>query len=410
MRGGRVLAGLAVAAAIATAGATQASQSVGPDTVFNRLKAFFHEHDLDAPFQSAEPLGDDGILFKNISVAAKEPAAEGQAVPSLTIDSLAVRGLAPLGKDGFSASAYDIGKIAIDFPMDAGATLAVRIEPSGGTGLYMVPTDSMELPFSPTTPTTFKLGALTALLGGQEVFAMSGAESSVWFDESGDLLTMKSSMPQARIPLEALPAAARTQLRALGMEKLSVAISSSGAWNMPAGRMTVHEYRIEVAGAGAVTLSLALEGYTLEWYRRVRASAQRAQEAGTDNVDAQKQAATEMMTAMGELKLASLKLDFRDGAITRRLLAMQAEAMGTTPEELAASVPLMLAEFLALARNPQFSTGAAEAIKAFLADPGAISLTIAPPAPVPVTDIVGAVLNGPEKLVPMLNAQVTAAR
>ncbi|MCU0790905.1 MAG: hypothetical protein MUE79_07635, partial [Nitratireductor sp.] len=297
---------------------------------------------------------------------------------------------------------------AIEFPADGGKNLAIAIEPSGGTGLNMVPTDSSELPFSRTMPTVLRLGALTATLGGQEVFAMTGAESSVWFDESGDLLTMKSSMPQASIPLDVLPSAGRAQLDALGIAKLAVSITSSGAWNIPAGRMTLEEYRIALEGAGSMTLSMTLEGYSLDWYRRAREAAGKSQD-GTD-VEAQQQAAAQMMSILGELKLASLKLDFRDGAITRRLLAVQGEAMGMTADELAGSIPPMISGYLALARNEQFSSQAADAIQTFLKDPGAISLSLTPARPVPVTEIVGALLNAPEKLVPMLGAKIAANR
>ena len=129
---------------------------------------------------------------------------------------------------------------------------------------------------------------------------------------------------------------------------------------------------------------------------------------GTANGEAKQEAGRKMMALMGEMKLASLNAVFEDGKITRRLLEIQAQAMGVTPQELAASAPQMLAPMLDAAGNKAFSEQAVRAAGAFLADPGKLSFSVLPPQPIAAGELVGAMLNAPGSLLAMLNASVAA--
>jgi hypothetical protein len=240
------------------------------------------------------------------------------------------------------------------------------------------------------------------------VFALDGLESSVWFDESGELLTMKSSIPRLAIMPEKLRPGTLDQLELVGLSEIALAFRSSGTWNVATGRLTLDEYMIELKDAGALSLSMELEGYTLDIHRRVRDAAQKAEKAGSGNAEAEKQAMAEMMAALGEVRLASMKLGFRDGAITRRLLVVQAENMGMTPDELTGQILAMVEQRVAPAGGPQLTAQVKDAVGAFLTDPGALTLSLSPAAPVPVTDIVEKVLNAPDQLAPLLGARLTA--
>ncbi len=388
--------------AIVAAGPIHAAEPLKPDTVFSRIMGLWQKHDLDAPFQSAEPLGDDGIVFRGIDIK------DGSGF-SLKTDTVAIAGLAPLGSDGFLAGRLKIGPVAIDIDAGEGKAFAVRIEPSGGSGLYLAPTGSDELHVSKTLPTAFKLGRLTATLDGREFLALAGFETTAWFDESGELLTMKSSIPELSITMDNAPAEVRGRMALLGLTNIAMAFRSSGSWNIATGRMTIDEHAIELKDAGTLTLSMELAGYTMDVYRRIREASQMAEKAGPGNGEAQLQAMARMMKAVGDIKLASAKLRFRDGALTRRLLAVQAEAMGATPQELAKSAPAMLDQPLARLSDPQLTGIIKSALAQFLADPGELTLDFAPASPVPVTEIVEAALNAPEKLRPMLGLNLTAS-
>lgn len=386
-----------------TPAAIQAAEKMEPDTVFSRIMGLWHDRDLDAPFRSAEPLGDDGIVFRGIDIK------EGGNF-SLKTDIVSIAGLAPLGTDGFSAERLEIGPVAIDASTSEGKAFAVRIEPSGGTGLYLAPTGSGDLHISKVLPTSFRLGKLTASVDGKEFLSMAGLETTAWFDESGELLTMKSAIPDLSISMDSAPAEVRSKLALLGLTNIAMAFKSGGSWNIVTGRLTLDEHSIELKDAGTLNLSMELAGYTLDLYRRIREASQMAEKAGPGNAEAQMQAMRQMMSAMGELKLVSAKLRFRDAALTRRLLAVQAEAMGATPQELAASLPAMLDEPMARLNDPQLAEQVKSALSQFLADPGELTLDFAPSAPVPVTEIFEAGLNAPEKLRPLLGASLTANR
>lgn len=402
MRKNAFIAAAMVCAGLA-AGTIQAAEKVEPDTVFNRIMGLWQKHDLDAPFQSAEPLGDDGIVFRGIDI--KDASSF-----SLKTDIVSIAGLRPLGSDGFSAERLEIGPVAIDVDPGGENAFSVRIEPSGGTGLYLAPTGSNELHISKSLPTAFKLGRLTASLAGREFLAMAGFETTAWFDESGQLLTMKSSIPDLSIAMDNAPAEIRGGMALLGLTNIAMEYRSSGTWNIATGRLTLDEQSIELKDAGTLNLSMELTGYTPDVHRRFREASQMAEKAGPGNGEAQLQAMAQMMSAIGEIKLASAKLRFRDGALTSRLLTMQAEAMGATPQELAASAPSMLNEPLARLNDPQLAEQVKAALAQFLADPGELTLDFAPASPVPVTEVFEAALNAPEKLRPMLGVNLTASR
>ena len=389
--------------AVLAGGTIHAAEPLKPDTVFNRIMGLWQKHDLDAPFQSAEPLGDDGIVFRGIDIT------EGGNF-SLKTDTVSIAGLAPLGSDGFSAERLEIGPVAIDIDGGEGKVFAVRIEPSEGTGLYLAPTGSDDLHISKTLPTAFKLGKLTATLDGREFLVLAGFETTAWFDETGELLTMKSSLPDLSIAMDNAPAEVRSRMAMLGLTNIAMAFRSSGSWNIATGRMTLDEHAIELKDAGTLTLSMELTGYTMDVYRRIRQASQTAEKAEPGNADAQMQAMAQMMSALGDIKLASAKLRFRDGALTSRLVAMQAEAMGATPQEFAASAPAMLDEPLARLNDPQLAEQVKTALAQFLADPDELTLDFAPASPVPVAEIFEATLNAPEKLRPLLGLNLTASR
>jgi hypothetical protein len=280
----------------------------------------------------------------------------------------------------------------------------------GGTasGLYLPSTGSTEPMVSRAMPYSIALGKVTASVDGAPAFTVSGIAGTMGYDASGQTVGITSSVGQIDISTEQASPKLRGQLGAAGLTQLSLSMSVRGSWNMETGRMALDEYRLAAKDAGAVSLSLALEGYTPQLSQQMQELARTRETIDANDVEAKKQLSARMMELLGQLQLSSARIEFEDGAVTRRLLTTQAEAMGITPEELAASLPAMLGGYLAMAGNQQFSDQAISALGAFLANPGKLTLSVGPPQPLPITQFVEAILNAPESIVPLLGAKVTA--
>ncbi len=71
---------------------------------------------------------------------------------------------------------------------------------------------------------------------------------------------------------------------------------------------------------------------------------------------------------------------------------------------LVGSLPLALAYL----QNAEFQAQVTAAVKNFLENPKSLRIAIAPPAPVPATQILGAAMGAPQTLPQVLNLSVTS--
>ena len=82
--------------------------------------------------------------------------------------------------------------------------------------------------------------------------------------------------------------------------------------------------------------------------------------------------------------------------------------MGQSPEALAGAAPMFVQMGMQGLNMPGFSEMVSKAVGAFLSNPGNLSVKIAPPAPVAISEIVGAGMAAPQTIPELLNVQVTA--
>jgi hypothetical protein len=391
----------AILSAVLIAGSAASGHAMEPDAVFSRYKAMWQQFGMSAQFGAAEPQGSDGVTFRDVTLQQPGKAA-------LKLDRLTLKGIAPLGSDGFTAQSFEMGQVSLDATDEQGRTVAMRIEGGSGTGLYLPPTGSTEPMVSTTMPSNMAIGRITATVDGAPAFTVSGITGSVGYDAGGQAIQLSTAIPQIDISMDQATPKMRAQLATAGLTGLALSVNVRGSWNVQTGRVALDEYRLGIKDAGAVNLSLALEGYTPQLSQQIRELTRKREAIDSNDVEAKKQVSDEMMAALGKLRLASARLAFEDGAVTRRLLATQAEAMGITTEELAAGLPTMLAGYLAMAGNQQFADQAVSALGAFLANPRNLTLSVGPAQPLPITRLVEAILNAPDQLVPLLGASVTA--
>jgi hypothetical protein len=392
---------LATLTAILIAGSAGHSHAVEPAAIFERYAAMWQQLGMSAGYGSVEADGASGVIFRDVTLQQPGKAA-------LKLDRLAMKGIEPVGSDGFSAQNVEIGQVTLDATDEKGRALSMRMDGGTASGLYLPPTGSIDPMVSRAMPYSIALGKVTASVDGAPAFTVSGIAGTMGYDASGQTVAITSSIGQIDVSTERASPKLRGQLGAAGLTQLSLSMSLRGSWNMETGRMALDEFRLAAKDAGAVSLSLALEGYTPQISQKMQEVARSRKTIDPNDAEAKKQLSARMMELLGQLQLSSARIEFEDGAVTRRLLATQAEAMGIAPEELAASLPAMLGGYLAMAGNQQFSDQAISALGAFLANPEKLTLSLRPAQPLQITQLVEAILNAPESIVPLLGAKVTA--
>lgn len=179
---------------------------------------------------------------------------------------------------------------------------------------------------------------------------------------------------------------------ALGYDRLTLALTGSARWNPDAGTLDLGPITLAGDDVGLLTI-------TLRFGNATRALVQRMQ-AETDPEKAN--------GVLLGLTVIGGTVTFENRSIVDRLLAMQAENAGITPDvfaaQLAASLPLLLNGL----GDPPLQTELANAGGAFLTNPGSLTVNLAPPTPVALGAVVGTIPTAPQTLPALLGASVAA--
>ncbi len=93
---------------------------------------------------------------------------------------------------------------------------------------------------------------------------------------------------------------------------------------------------------------------------------------------------------ISQLYLQSAELAFHDNSLTNRLLDYYAKQNNQTREQMVTGLVGSLPLALGYLQNPEFQAEVTAAVKDFLENPKALRIAIAPAAPVPATQILGA--------------------
>ena len=169
-------------------------------------------------------------------------------------------------------------------------------------------------------------------------------------------------------------------------------------WDEGTETLTVGDFHVRIADLGAVTASGAFGGLT-------RAALL---------------AVSDMAEAGPMLSLINAKITFTDESIVDKGLAMLAEKMHVPPDkfrqQFADALPFLLSvtvltdpTMMKIFRQSGLLGKVTPAIKTFMAAPGSsITVTLAPPKPVPLESIAPAVETAPETVVDMLGFSLSA--
>lgn len=111
----------------------------------------------------------------------------------------------------------------------------------------------------------------------------------------------------------------------------------------------------------------------------------------------------------GLASIDRLEMRYDDAGLTAFLLDMIAQQSGISAAELAAGLAAQ-ARILIASRlsDPRLADEVAGTINAFLADPRSLSLSVRPPTPIAIAQVIGAAMAAPQSLPQLLNLTVSA--
>lgn len=178
----------------------------------------------------------------------------------------------------------------------------------------------------------------------------------------------------------------REDILALGYEALDLSVKAKGAYDPETDTLTVENLDIAGTDAAALNMSASIGGIPESFM--------------ASPLDPRAIIAT---ASIGNL---DLKID--DQSLTGRILSSQAKKMGTEPEALAAQLSGALPFFLAALQNDAFQKQVAEAVTAFLNEPGNFQIAMKPEKPTPFIQVFAALTSAPGTVVELLGLSISA--
>lgn len=241
--------------------------------------------------------------------------------------------------------------------------------------------------------------------GSGEVFRMDGGTMTMSPYEAGGTMTYEAAFTGLYADMSKLPdEKSRMTLSALGYNTLSGNITYSGLWNTSDGRMTVDEMVTTVDDAAALKMTFDISGYTPQF---VAALQDMQKQMADGKIDQQAQGLA-MLGLMQQLTFNGMQLRVEDASLTGKVLDFFAKQQGVDRNAMVQQTKGVLPFMLAQLNNPQFAAKVTEAVGAYLDNPQSLTVTAAPPNPVPAAQIMAAGMSAPQSIPDVLGVTVTA--
>ena len=157
-------------------------------------------------------------------------------------------------------------------------------------------------------------------------------------------------------------------------------------WNEEGGDVTLDE-DLHVESVGRLATSAALSGIP----RVVFENPARANEA------------------IATAAVNGLTIRFDDGGMTPFLIGMMSEQAGISAEDFAKGISQQVGmQVGSITGSTELANEISSTLEAYLTDPGNLTITAAPPAAVPLAQIIGAAMAAPQQIQQLLNISISA--
>lgn len=348
--------------------------------------------DLFASYDGVDPVYDDadydsssdittiyGFLFEN----PKEDA-------SLTIQRLEMLGVRIHASGAISADELVASKVTLD---DRGDETAIAI----GTMTVQDPlfpekaiVDGKNKAFVYRLATEYLLEDTVIASEGKtlpiaRIFARRG-------ELDGDIPeTFQLDIENVVFPVDDMDdPSSQEQLGRMGYDVLDISMSAIWSWDSAAERMDVGPLQVSIRDMGATTLELAVGGVSREFLLTFEDDDRRLELAQL-------------------MSFISLNYTVDDDSVTDRIINVMSEDADLSPNTMIGIwVDLARQQMTQLTLPEDFIKMVVKATEYFLNNPGRISLSAEPEAPIPAAQLMGSVMFGPAAIIPMLNITVTA--
>lgn len=352
-------------------------------------------------YGNLETLSNDAFTLHDITLIR-----EGVEDP-IKIKSITLKGVVELNGDGLSAENISMTGLSWDGRGERGEEVVVSVSDGSMDGFYLPDAADTDAPVFIFDQYSAQINNISVLVDGNKVLELPAIISEFASVNSGKTFDGYLKMAGMKFFPENMKNNQKfmQQMNALGYEDIQLDINIVANWDLDSGVMALTKYEFDVLNMGALDIQVSLGGYTEEFTKKMRTT--NAQIQALPSVERAK-ASSKIMQQMGELTLQSLKVSFRDNSITNKIIDMQANAAGQPSENMKAMLPIMLNGMMAKLEKPALSATLVSAVEAFLAQPGIISVTAAPAAPITFTEMFGLAVSVPGMLIDKLNLSANA--
>ena len=386
--------GLAATATTLILLCTTSAFAVDATAFANRLKAVAAERNARVDFASAEAQGEN-IVLKGVTLSE---GTNAQKLGDLTFETVT----------GSNADGWTVQKVAVPDFMQTREKTETSLGGMVLEGLELVGTSKAGLPaaksFSDIYFDKATIGSIGVKRDGKDVFDLTNASVDNTIGDDGKLTSQFGvDTFKADFQTDGETKAAQT-LKDIGYQTVDGAMSGTANWDPKTGLLQLDPFDITVDDAGKFSFTYAISGYTPDFIK----SLQQVQQQMVANPDNSQATGMAMMGLVSQLYLNSADVTFVDDSLTDKLLDYYAKQNSQTREQLSENLVGMLPAVLSYVQNPDFQKEVTDAVKAYLADPQSLSITIAPQSPVPATQLIGAAMGAPQTLPSVLSLSVTS--
>ncbi|GAB4349987.1 MAG: hypothetical protein Kow0026_05830 [Oricola sp.] len=380
----------ATAAALVLALAHNASAAVDGDAVFETLAAQVKKQGLELTAEKIEARGDD-VALSNLKITVPG-GNDGFQMEQVLLENV----------EDIGNGAYVIGRIAMPSLTQTNEGWTVDFEGAAIEGYYLSGKNAVDPISSIGIYRALNIGAVKLENHGNVVFKLDGVTSTMSPYEPGAKLDMKGEVKDFFIDFSQIPEPeVQRAMAEVGYPQLSGRMTGSGTWDTDNGDMTVHE-KLTLDDAAALNIDVAIGGYTPELIAAMQ-EMQKTMEGQSEEA-----MGLAMLGLMQQLEIGNISIELVDDSGTNKLLDFAAKKQRTNREGLIAMAKGTLPVVLAQLQNPEFAAKVSAAVSAYLDNPRSLKIVAAPPAPVPVAQIMASAMSAPQSIIGVLAIDVTA--
>ena len=207
-------------------------------------------------------------------------------------------------------------------------------------------------------------------------------------DANGDPNSFSFTTTGVHLPASAFKAPeVKGMMQGLGYTDLVLSITLDAGFNTAADTLTLRSFALDVADVGKLAITGAFSNVKVHNMVNTGAPGATPQPKQPPSLD-------------------SLTVRFDNAGVIERALDMQAQILGTTREDVAAQWPMLFMFLIGDAGGMDFQQKVQTALTDFLKTPKSLTITLAPPAPVPFNKVAETLDANQTKLPELLGVDI----